>query len=464
MRAAATSIDALQKSAAATQNNVTNASTPGYAAQKVRLRALEMQVEGGLAGGVKTSRLFSTRDEFAEKAVRLQTSNLAAAKETATQMALLEGSFAIDNSAGITGNLDKLFKQFSSWSVAPQSLSEKQNVLSAATDVANAFNRTAGAIQLSGQNAETNIQTTLNAISDIAERIRQHNVDIRNGGASDAGVDAGMHSDLEELSHYVEIQAVFQSDGTATVLIGRQTQLVTGDQKFGFSLSPDPTPPPPALAGATPKMQILDKDGNDVTATMAGGEIGSLLDFRNNTITSFVGSAAGPGDLNRMAKKFADRVNFLLTAGDVPPVPMFQYSNDISAAASLKVNPAITAANLSASDPTTTPATGNGRALSLAALAHPGQAADQVDGLSYVSFFGRISANAGRLSSEANLAVVSHQQILAQAQTVRQSISGVSLDEEAVNLIQVQRAYQASSRMMAVLDELTQLAVNLGRN
>ena len=45
----------------------------------------------------------------------------------------------------------------------------------------------------------------------------------------------------------------------------------------------------------------------------------------------------------------------------------------------------------------------------------------------------------------------------------RDSISGVSLDEEMTNLIQFQRAYQASARIINTLDEMISTAINLGR-
>ena len=87
-----------------------------------------------------------------------------------------------------------------------------------------------------------------------------------------------------------------------------------------------------------------------------------------------------------------------------------------------------------------------------------------IDGLSFVSFYGRISSSVGRLSKEASQAVDSQKQLYAQAVSIGQGISGVSLDEEAVSLTSIQRAYEASSRVIAAIDQITQLAVNLGRN
>jgi flagellar hook-associated protein 1 FlgK len=464
MRSAATALDALQKAASATQNNVTNASTPGYARQKVSLSARPYDQSQQLSGGVEVRGVISSRDEFAEQAVRHETSELGRADEYARQMAGVETNFLLDDTTGVANRMNELFSAFNSWSVAPLSLSEKQNVIAAAENVAEAFRTTAQSLQESGRNADAQIQTTLDRISDIAERIRSYNVEVRSNGLTEAGSSANVHADLEELSELVDFQTLWQDDGTVTVLIGRQTTLVHGDQKFGFSVSPDPTLPAPGMEGGIPQVQVIDANGANVTATMTSGRLGALLRFRNEALPGLAGSMTQTGDLNRLAATFATRVNEIITSGDPAAPKMFTWSGPGSAAQSLKVRPEMTATALSAADPTTTPATANGRALKLATLAHPGSAQDEVDGLSYISFFGRISASVGRMSAEATQAVEAHQQLQAQTLNVRAQISGVSLDEEAVDLVSIQRAYEATSRMISVIDELTKLAVNVGRN
>ena len=58
------------------QNNVANASTPGYAKQRLELYALPFDPDGGVTGGVGAGKLVSARNEFAEQAVRQQTSGM----------------------------------------------------------------------------------------------------------------------------------------------------------------------------------------------------------------------------------------------------------------------------------------------------------------------------------------------------------------------------------------------------
>jgi flagellar hook-associated protein 1 FlgK len=55
------------------------------------------------------------------------------------------------------------------------------------------------------------------------------------------------------------------------------------------------------------------------------------------------------------------------------------------------------------------------------------------------------------------------QGLVDQFSQMRDSVSGVSLDEELTNLVKYQRAYQAASRLVSVADELYQTLLNLGK-
>ena len=62
---------------------------------------------------------------------------------------------------------------------------------------------------------------------------------------------------------------------------------------------------------------------------------------------------------------------------------------------------------------------------------------------------------------EANGRLAVQQSAVAQAKNLRQQMSGVSLDEEATILIQFQRAYEANSRLISVLDEMSREAIDI---
>src|SRR5690349_7509556 len=155
-----------------------------------------------------------------------------------------------------------------------------------------------------------------------------------------------------------------------------------------------PKDPPPAYPGAPASMHVYGSDGSDITVQTTGGQLGALLQVRNQTLASFVGDGTQPGDLNRMAKQFADRVNQVLTSGNIsdgPPavsgVPLFTYdaTNDTAVAQTLAVDPSVTTDQLATID-WGPPYVSNGVPLALSQLATPLQDADKIDGISYNQF------------------------------------------------------------------------------
>jgi flagellar hook-associated protein 1 FlgK len=72
-----------------------------------------------------------------------------------------------------------------------------------------------------------------------------------------------------------------------------------------------------------------------------------------------------------------------------------------------------------------------------------------------------MASNVGTLLSNANEHLHSQQSAVAQAQNVRHQVSGVSLDEEATILIQFQQAYEANSKLISVLNQLTQATMDM---
>ena len=143
-------------------------------------------------------------------------------------------------------------------------------------------------------------------------------------------------------------------------------------------------------------------------------------------------------------------------------VPLFTYdaNNDTNVAQTLTVNAALTAAQLAAVDPGP-PIVSNGVPLALSAMATGAIAADQIDGDSYSQYFGGMAARIGNAVNDATAQLQVQQSAVAQARNLRQQSSGVSLDEEATILIQFQRAYDANSRLITVLDQITQDAINI---
>jgi flagellar hook-associated protein 1 len=469
LTSAGAALDAFEQALSVSQNNVDNVSTPGYARQELSLNASPFQPLAGLPGGVSAGDLQSARDAYADESVRSQIEALGKYEQQVTSLTPVDNALDLTSQSGISAAWTSLLQSFSAWSVTPGSAALQQGVLTSAQNLAAAFQTTANTLNQAVSDSDQKLSDVVGQINNLGAQLGSYNQQVLQSTQPDAGVEANINATLEQLSNLVDISAAKQPDGTYTVLIGGQTPLVIGGQNYNLSLDhAASTNPAPANADAPEPARILDSQGQDITSQISQGELGGLLDTRNNFLPSLVGGPSQTGDLNTLAKSMADEINSLLTAGLVssgPPaqqgVPLFTYGADTtSVAQTLAVSNSITPAQLAAIDPGP-PSSSNGTALNLANLANPTSAAGEINGSSYTDFLGAMSARVGTALTTATNGQDAQTQAVAQAQTLRDQISGVSLNEEAVQVVQFQRAYQASAQMVTVLNSLTETVVNM---
>jgi flagellar hook-associated protein 1 FlgK len=440
----AEALDNYQRALETAQNNVLNASTPGYARTRQTFAAKEFDPEHGLGGGSLAAGRESSRNEFAERGVWRQNSLLGRFDQLAQSLEQVETVFDATGQTGIPLALNRFFAAVSSLSVTPNDAGVRQTVLDQAGQVVEAFHESAAALRTTASAARPAVPYAVDKINALSAQVRELNLrahqDIR--ASQDPGQDAQAYAALENLSEYADVQVLHQADGTFTVLLGGQTPLVNGDLSF----------PLHADLGSTPGARVLDSSGNDVTAQIHGGRLAGALQAVNTAIPGL------EADLNSLAMAFADQVNVQQGMGvdgnGLPGKPIFSYATSTDAASSLQLNgmapEELAAASAAAPG-------GNGNALDMAALS----SATLVEGFTFAGFYGRLAGSIGGQLSGAQESRDTQQQLLVQARSLRADQQGVSLDEEASRLIELQRAYQAAAKMVSVLDQLTQTAIDM---
>src|ERR1017187_860350 len=466
-------INAFEQAIGVTQANVANASTPGYASQTQTLVALPENISQGSPGGVKAGEVISSRDQYAEQAVRNQQTALGGSTQSVNSLTSLQSLFDVTGTSGISTALSSLYQSFSAWGQTPSDSTARQDVLTAAGNLAKAFQETASGLTSAATTANQQLQQTVNQVNTLVGQMRQLNTLALGGNGNDSGLDAEMNSAIENLSQYIPVSATEQPDGTYTVMLGGQTPLLIGSQQSSLSFDlyqPDNS----ANQNAPPLAQIKAADGRDITGDVTGGQLGALLSFRNAVLPSYMGDGNQAGSLNTMAQQFADTVNGILTSGNitdasadgatpaVPGVALFTYNatNATDLAASLSVSSTITPSQLAAISPGP-PEISNGIPLALAQLENPQSAADQIDGESYTAAFGDMAAQTGNLLNQATEEQQVAQSALTQAQNLRKQQSGVNLDQQAATLVEYQRSYEANAEMLTVLNQLMQDTINI---
>lgn len=429
------------------QNNVSNSSTPGYAKQILALESMPFQIETGLAGGVASGGLVSARSEYAEQAVRSQQQAYGRFDQQAADLVQIEPIFDVTGSSGIPDAISRLFQSFSSWSMAPNDTVARSAVLDSAGEVSRRFGETATSLMQASGTVDQEFRSMTESINVIAGRLRDLNVDRRQDfrAASDPGLDANIHTNLEQLAELVDFTTIQQADGSLTVLLGGQTPLVIGDRQFDVQAD---------LSSASGQVVLRDANGQDITDHVSGGRLSAVIGMKNTTLPAYLDS------LNQLAAGLADSVNTALQNGldknGNPGAALFTYNLASDAAFTLRAA-AISPDELAAALPDAPG--GNGNALNLVDLAN----SPQVDGATFTGFYGALARQMGNDLQTAQQNRQTQQDLLLQAKTVRDDISGVSLDEEASRLMQFQRAYQATSHMLSVLNDLTGTVIDLLR-
>ena len=203
-------------------------------------------------------------------------------------------------------------------------------------------------------------------------------------------------------------------------------------------------------------VQHIFAEGQDITAALSGGSLAGLLEMRDQKLPGLL------CNLDILAAGLATAVNTVHRGGYdlngvagtdlfVPPPAGIQ-----GAAAALQVQISDPVLLTASSDQS---AGSNGNLASLLGIRNQAIASGQTP----LDFYASIVFTIGNDVATSSAAEEASSLILQQLQNQRSSISGVSLDEEAANLLRYQRAFEASARVISTISEVLDVAVNLGR-
>ena len=238
---------------------------------------------------------------------------------------------------------------------------------------------------------------------------------------------------------------VIKTDQGISLATSNGTTLVSGSQSFALS----------AQLG-TDGVQHITAGAQDITGSLKGGSLAGLIQIRDQEIPALGSSldqlATGLANALNTANKTGFDLNGVAGVNLFVPPP----AGGVGAAATLSV---------SITDPALVAASSDGTPGSNGNLAVLSAVHDQpvANGQTPLDFYSSIVFKVGNDTSNTFADVASSDLILRQLQDQRGSISGVSLDEEAANLIKYQTAYQAAARVVSTVNTLLDVAVNLGR-
>lgn len=430
-----------------TGQNISNVNTPGY----VRREALLETRALGEAGTVNAAGIRRATDIFLERRQYETTGLSSAASEHDKNLANVEALFNDQSGTGLGSSLDQVFKSFSALASNPSDPTTRDSVLDAADEFAKRVNETADAIASAQQGLFQAAQTTVQEINQRAQEIAKLNEQIAQAeaaGQSAADLRDKRNQLLMSLSGMVDVRTVQSGDSLVVQVSG--ATLVDGSLARSLNVGLDG-------AGA---LQVLSSSvsgsaAQDVTKFLTGGTLAGIREARD------VDMVAVKQQLDQFAFDVGTAINTQHAAGfgldGVSGRRLFDLGPTVSGAASairLSSDVAGNANAVAASSSAATLPGGSDNAAALSALSHARIASGGTRTAS--DAYGDIVGDVASRRSASTQMLAAREAISAQVDSMHESMSGVSLDEEFVNLTKFQRAYQASARLLTTADQLLQ--------
>ena len=125
---ASQSLQAFERAMDVTQNDVTNANSPGYANQVPELISQDFQTDTGVNSGGVQEVTQDTRSSYADTAVQQQLSLQGMYQQLQTSLAPLQNVFDVSSSSPIPSALNQLFQSFSQWSSDPSNSKTRSRI------------------------------------------------------------------------------------------------------------------------------------------------------------------------------------------------------------------------------------------------------------------------------------------------------------------------------------------------
>jgi len=435
-----------QGALAVTTNNVANVNTPGYSREQPVLVSSDPVVVDPLTfgTGVTLQSVESITDPLLESQVQQQTQAQGQFSALASALQQTQVNFTT-SSNDIGTEISNFFDSINQLSTNPSDLSLRQSVLTAAGNLATSFNTTATSLTQQQNSLDLNVVQTVGQINQLTQQIAQLNQQVSN--LQNVGENAGTFVDqrtqaIDQLSALVDV-SVIPSNNTLTLTTANGTPLVTGQQSFQLQTQVN-------SAG----LHDVYSQGNNITSQITSGQLGGTLEARDQQIPAI------QTQLDTLAAGLANAVNGVQVGGfdlngnagtdlfNPPP------ASGVGAAAALSVaitDPALIAAS---SDGT---AGSNGNAEAMYAL----NSQAVIAGQSPTNYYSGIVFNVGNAVSNASAEQSASALILQQLNDQVSSVSGVSLDEEAANMVQYQDAYAASAQVITTINDMMYSVINM---
>ncbi|MBN2071816.1 MAG: flagellar hook-associated protein FlgK [Candidatus Krumholzibacteriota bacterium] len=424
-----------------TNHNISNINNPGYSRQEVLLQSNipTVTAKGILGNGVTVNTVRRSTAEFFTRQIREETASMGGWEMKSSTLSHLEVVFNEPSDNGLASCIDDFFVSWNTLASHPESGSARIDILESAKTMCSMFNSIDQSLDELGGNIDQQIEEGVALANDLIASIAELNTMIVE--TEGAGHSSGDYRDerdrlLKQLSKIVRIDIREDEFGSVDVFAGG-VNIIHRSETLPFEAYMDDT-------GEITKMQVRLR-GQNVNVTLSEGEITGLLESRDGYLQD------ARQALDYLASSFITRLNDLHNMGWTPYGSGYDFFSGTDAS-TIRVSEAIIAnSDLIASSYDGTVGD-NSLANDIVALANT--CISDTDPLTLNERFETIISAIGIHSANSESMLRNEDMILSNLEMRKESITGVNLDEELVNLTRYQQSYEAAARIMTTIGEL----------
>jgi flagellar hook-associated protein 1 FlgK len=445
---AAAALNAQSQAIAVVSNNIANVNNPNYSEETPEFNDLGMvqTAEGPQSLGLTVS-VSQQRSTVLDQMVRQEASLTsgftsqqdllqqaqAALGENITSSSSSTSSTATES--GLSSSIDAFFNSFENLAANPTDEGAKETVVEQAGVLTDRFQEVDQNLAQVQSNADASVTSGVASANTLLQDVATLNSQIASFEANDPGSAVDLRDqregDLEQLAGYmpISVQENAQGEDTVTAATGGSPVTLVSDGTVSNSLSYSSGV---VKAGTTALTLASGSLSGSITAsTGAVQTLRTNLDALAAQIVAAVNSAYNPG---------------AVSGGDF-------FASTGTTAGTIAVASTISSASLTAGAGA---AGDNSLATAVANVANTQfstGSSDYIDG-TIDQFYGNTAANIGQAVDTANTQVTDQTNVQTIVTNQRNSVSGVSLDEEMSNLMTYQTAYQASSEVFSTINTM----------
>lgn len=270
-------LQAAQQNLSLISTNISNANTAGYSRETLPTSP-NLYVGGG---GVTTGLAQRQVSQSLNANLRSQISTASAASTLNTYYQSIQNLFgSLSSSSSIASTLSNFSSALQSLATTPSDTVAQQNVVSAGQALANQLNSMSSGIQTLRSDADAAIGQAVTQVNSLLQSIDSYNTQIaraRANNQSTAALEDQRDQALQQLAQQMPVQAYTNADDSMVVITPQGQTLVNGSAAQ-LTFSPSST----ITAGST--LSKITVNGIDITNDIAGGNIGALLQMRDQVL------------------------------------------------------------------------------------------------------------------------------------------------------------------------------------